>query len=450
MTNTRTINNYIKILSSNYPDEYIIVSKPVNPKHEITAILAKLESLGKTPAVLFEKVGQSKIPVLTNVFSSRKRIALALDTTEDLLNIKIRNISKNIFGSIEVDSAPVQEVCFEDKLNIFNLPIITHNEKDAGPYITGGISVLKDPDTGNRNLGIYRHLLLGPDSIGVKFAETSHANYIHEKYANKNLPMPIAIFIGHHPSWYLSAVDLNDDGIDEYDVASSYIGEKVSLVKCKKVDLEIPSDAEIVLEGEILPDKIIKDGPIGEYTKVYGKEVNALSVDIKAITMKNNPVYLDVNSGHLDHQMLGGISRLGNIFNAVKKSCPTVQDIYMPPSGCCRFSCYVSIKKRHEGEAKNALAAAIGADPFIKLAIAVDDDINIYNDSEILSAVNTRWRPKNNTFFIDNAKTNFLDPTVDSNNLVTKICIDATQPLGNYQETISVPSINSIKIDDYL
>lgn len=445
------LRQYIDLLKTDYPEELAIVRKPVDPVFELPAVIAKLHASGRSPALLFEQVKGSAIPVISNLFASRRRIAIALHTTEKELHETLRLKYKQRYGTTLVSSAPVQEVQWSgDSIDLSLLPIVNHNEKDAGPYITGGISVMKDPDTGAHNLGIYRHLVLSGNKLGIKFAETSHGNFIYHKYAALGKPAPIAIVIGHHPGYFLGAVNLNPFGVDEYDLTSSYVGQAVPLVKCVSNDLEVPAGAEIVIEGEIHPTELIDEGPIGEYTGVYGKRVKANWLAVKAITMRKKPIYLDVNSGYIDHQMLGGISRVNMIYDAVKNACPTVKDVYMPPSGCCRFSCYVSIGKKYEGEAKNGLAAVFGADPFVKLAVVVDEDVNIFDDAEVLRSINTRWRPDGNTIKIDNAKTNFLDPTAHNHLLVTKIGIDATKPLEGYPETISVPGWEDLRLEDYL
>jgi len=155
-----------------------------------------------------------------------------------------------------------------------------------------------------------------------------------------------------------------------------------------------------------------------------------------------------VPSGHIDQQLLGGTSRLSVIYKNVRATCPTVRDVYMPPSGCCRFTCYISIKKRHEGEAKNAMAAALASDPFIKYVVVVDEDVNIFDDGAVLKAMATRLRPEEDAFFIRGAKGHPLDPTAQKGYLVTKVGIDATKPLSGYPETVKVPGTDRVNLED--
>ncbi len=444
------LKSFIENLEGNR-DHMVTVKREVDPKFEATAILEKLESQNKQPAVFYEKVKGSSIPVISNLFADRERIALAFGTTEQGLNKAVRELEEKRIEPVMVDDAPVQEIVMQgEDVNLNDLPVLWHNEDDGGKYITAGLLVSKDPETNIRNVGIYRHLIQGRDQVSVHFAEVAHGRLLYDKWTSMGKRMPVAITIGHHPLVYLGGLSFVPFGVDEYSVMGAFMQEPLRVVKCKTVDLEVPADAEIVLEGYIDPDAFELDGPIGEYTSVYGKTRQNPFIKITAITMRKNPVYLDCFNGHIDHMQLGGTTRLSSIYRAVRVACPTVQDVYMPPSGTCRFSCYISIKKRHEGEAKNAICAAIGADPFMKLCVVVDDDVDIFNDSAVLLAINTRLKPLGNVFAIPNAKTNNLDPTVENEMLVTKIGIDATKPLAGYPKTVSVPGSNDINLSQYI
>lgn len=429
--------------------ELVEITKPINPRFGIAAVAAKLEEFNRYPVLYFSNVEGSRFPVVTNLFASRKRLAMALGCDEASLNAVYREKEDKLTKPVILSSGPVQEVIFyESEVNLYDLPIVTHNEKDGGPYITAGAMVVKDPETGIRNVGVYRHMLHGRNKLGIHMAEVSHVNLIWEKYLKRGLPMPVAITIGHHPAFYLGVLSFVPFGVDEYEVVGGLMGEPLELVKCKTVDLEVPARAEIVLEGYIAPEERQKEGPFGEFTTLYGGVHDYPVVTVTAISMRHDPIYLDCFSGHRDHQLLGGTGRLSTIFKTVRMACPTVQDVFMPPSGCCRFICYIAIKKRHEGEAKNAAAAAIAADPFIRYVVVVDDDINIFDDSAVLKAIATRVRPGEDIFVISKAKGHPLDPTAVQDFLVTKIGIDATKPLVGYPETIRVPGKEHVDFNE--
>jgi 2,5-furandicarboxylate decarboxylase 1 len=432
-------------------NHFLTVKREVDAKFEASAVLEKLQHENRYPAVYYEKVKGYDFPVVSNVFADRDRIAVAFGVDGKDLNRTIRELEVSPIAPVIVDGAPVQEVVYTgNDVDLTKLPVFTHNAEEVGPYISCGMLVGKDPETGIRNVGMYRHLVQAKDQIGVHFAETGHGRLLFDKWQAKGEKMPVAITIGHHPLVCLGALSFVPFGVDEYTIMGSFIKEPLRLVKCKTVDQEVPADAEIVLEGYVETQETTLDGPIGEYTTVYGKQRQNPFIKITAITMRKNPIYFDCFNGHIDHMLLGGTPRLGSIYRAVKTACPTVVDVYMPPSGTCRFACYISIKKRHEGEAKNAICAAIGADPFIKLCIVVDDDVDIFNDSKMLLAINTRMRPRDNLFMIPGAKTNALDPTVENELLVTKIGIDATKPLVGFPNTVSVPGARDIDLSKYV
>ncbi|MDR1516235.1 MAG: UbiD family decarboxylase [Synergistaceae bacterium] len=432
-------------------NHFLTVKREVDAKFEASAVLEKLQHENRYPAVYYEKVKGYDFPVVSNVFADRDRIAIAFGVDSKNLNRTIRELEVNPIAPVMVSDAAVQEVVYTgNEVDLTKFPVFTHNAEEVGPYISCGMLVGKDPETGIRNVGMYRHLVQSKNQIGVHFAETGHGRLLFDKWQAKGEKMPVAITIGHHPLVYLGALSFVPFGIDEYTIMGSFIKEPLRLVKCKTVDLEVPAEAEIVLEGYVETQETTLDGPIGEYTTVYGKQRQNPFIKITAITMRKNPIYFDCFNGHIDHMLLGGTPRLGSIYRAVKTACPTVVDVYMPPSGTCRFACYISIKKRHEGEAKNAICAAIGADPFIKLCIVVDDDVDIFNDSKMLLAINTRMRPRDNLFMIPGAKTNALDPTVENELLVTKIGIDATKPLVGFPNTVSVPGARELDLSKYI
>lgn len=410
--------------------EFLKTTKTVDPVLELTRVIYKLEKERKRPAVLFEKVADYQYPVLTNLFGNRKRMALALDTDEVGVNHVYREREKNLLPPVLVDSAPVQEVVLEGtdaRLDI--LPVVTHNSGDVGPYITAGIMTVKDPETKIRNSGIYRLMIQNDQQMGIHLAESSHAYYIYRKYCALKQPMPVAITIGAHPALYLGSLSFQGIDIDEFEVMGGLLGEALEIVKCHSVDLEVPAQGEICLEGYIDWETRAPEGPVGEWHTLYSGVNDYPVVTIKTITMRKNPIYLDICSGAVEHLLLGGLPRLGQIYNYVKGACPGVKDVYMPPIGFCRTTCYVAIKKMVEGEPANAAAAVFAADSFVRHVVVVDEDVNIFDDTEVLQAINLNM-DTSKCFMIRHAKGSPIDPT-SCNGIVTKVAIDATRSLNN-------------------
>ncbi len=443
----KDLRSFLGEIESRGSDELVRIARVLDTRFETSAVACRFAIENRFPALLFERPKGYKMPLVTNLFAKRSRLALALGTSEADLNRVYREREDRLVKPIVVGDGPVKEVVLKgDAVDLSLLPIPLHNEKDGGPYITCGAMVCKDPETGIRNIGIYRHMVQGRNKIGIHLAETSHATLIYEKWVRRGQAMPVAIALGHHPAFFLGILSFLPFGTDEYEVAGALMQEPLELVKCETVDLEVPAAAEIVLEGEIHPTERAAEGPIGEYTTLYGALRDNPVVTITAILMRKDPVYLDVLNGHLDHQLLGGTGRLSFIYKMARAACPTVKEVYMPPSGCCRFTCYVSIRKRHEGEAQNVAAAVIAADPFVKYIVVVDEDIDIFSDHAVLHAIATRLRADTGTFKIKEAKGHPLDPTARNDFLVTKVGIDATKPLKGYPETVRVPGVEALDL----
>jgi 2,5-furandicarboxylate decarboxylase 1 len=257
--------------------------------------------------------------------------------------------------------------------------------------------------------------------------------------------MPIAITIGAHPAFYMGSLSFCGIDTDEYDVVGGLLDGPMEIVKCKSVDLEVPAAGEICLEGYIDWERRESEGPFGEWHTLYGEAMNNPVVTITTVTMRNDPIYLDVCSGDVEHQLMGGLPRIGQIYNHVKVACPGVRDVYMPPSGFCRVACYVSIKKYAEGEPVNGIAAVFSADPFVRHAVFVDEDVNIFNEIEVLRAINLNM-DVSKCFIINNAKGSPIDPAA-RNGIVTKIGIDATRKLNSKFARINFnEGLNSIDL----
>jgi 2,5-furandicarboxylate decarboxylase 1 len=430
----KDLRDYLEKLSQ-YPNELLTANGEVSAQHELIKVIYKLERENKRPAVRFNKVENATMPVITNLMASRKRLAVALNCAEQELNLVYRTREKNLLKPEIIEKGPVQELIFKgDDVNLANLPVVTHNDGDVGPYITAGIMTVRDPETNIRNAGVYRLMIDGKNQMNIHLAETSHAYYIYRKYCDRGEHMPIAITIGMHPAAYLGSLSFQNIDVDEYEVMGGLLGAPLELVKCLTVPLEVPAYGEICLEGYIDKDARKSEGPFGEFASLYGGPIDNPVVQLTAITMRKDPIYLDICSGTTEHQVLGSLPRLGQIYNHVKRAAPGVKDVNMPPSGFGRNACYIAVTKMVEGEGANAASAVFGTDPFVRHVVVVDSDINIFDEGDVLRAINLNMRPEN-CFIIHNAKGSPIDPT-NRAGLVTKIAIDATRPLVSKTKNI--------------
>ena len=452
---------FLKEVEEKQPENFFRVKKEVDPKFELCGVVRRFQEDGKYPVVYFEKVKDSKFPVVSNLFASKSSLALAFRAREShLLQDYISNEDKRIPSKVVSDGPVKENVLKGDKVDLNLLPKIVHCEKDAGPYITSGVSVFKDPDTGAYDTGIFRIMHKGKNKLGVLYGDYSKAMHVVRKYEAKNKPTEVAFFIGHHPASTLTSQTKVPLGMDEFSVMGGLLDEPVELVQCETVDLRVPAYAEFVVEGRVLPNVREEEAPFGEYTWYYGLERMSYVLEVSAITYRNNPIYHDIMSAHADHNMAAKTQREAAIYKRIKLAIPTIKDVELPLSGTCRHIAYVSFKKDYDGQGKIASISTLAADPMIKLAVIVDDDINIHNEQEVWWAVSTRTQADRAITLVPEAYIAELDPSAHSIRsrseraaLNTKWAIDATMPIDEpFQEKADVPEEvwKKINLNDYL
>jgi 2,5-furandicarboxylate decarboxylase 1 len=289
--------------------------------------------------------------------------------------------------------------------------------------------------------------------LGVQLSETSDGHVIWKKYEKRGQPCPIAIVIGHHPAFFIGSLCFSTLDSDELRIAGGMLQRPVPLIRCKTIPLDVPADAEIVLECEIRPVERRPEAPFGEYPGTYGPRRMNPVLEIKAITHRRDPLYQNAFVGHADNLLLSGLIRAPFIEETIKIACPTVRAVNVPRAGRFRFICYVAIEKLQEGEAKLAAMAAFVADPFLKFVVVVDHDVDIGSDTDVLHAIATRVRADQDVFMVPYAKGSPLDPAsydpAGGSNLVTKMGIDATRK-SNYPDEIAVPGMEAIDMAAFI
>jgi 2,5-furandicarboxylate decarboxylase 1 len=451
------LRGFIEFLDAEHPGHIIRITKEVDPHFGVSGILQKLEQDGQFPLVIFENVKGSDIALVANMHADFERLRLALGLEEGDIKAFLKEFAAreaNPIAPVTADAAPVQEIVeMGDDIDVTKLPLCMYHELDAGEYITAGLGVMRDLDTGINNIGIYRHMVHEKNQLGVQFSETSHGHYIWSQYEKRGLPCPIAIVIGHHPAFFLGSLSFTPLDSDELHVAGGIMQRAVPLTPCKTIPLDVPADAEIVIECEI-PPKIQKpEAPFGEYPGTYGPQRMNPVLEIKAITHRRNPLYQNSFVGHPDNLLLAGLIRATAIEETVKIACPSVRAVHIPRAGRYRFMCYIAIERQMEGEAKLAAMAAFVKDSFMKIVIVVDHDVDLTDDTDVLHAIATRVRGDRDIFMVPYAKGSPLDPAsydpAGGSHLVTKIGIDATRK-DNYPEEIRVPGVDDIDLADYI
>lgn len=424
------------------PDtEFLRLPDPINLDYVPTALVLELEKRKQFPVLWMDQPLGFDMPVVANLFADRRRIArmAGVDAPAEFNAAWLRAESNRLPPRL-VASGPVQEVIVTgDEVDVTPLPISRHFQADAGRYIGSGILVCKDPDTGVRNLSYQRQQMKGPNRFGASLHSRGHIwdHLMRAEARGKNLE--VAIVIGCHPAIYLAAGAKVAMEIDEYDIAGALLGEPVELVKCQTIDVEVPSEAEIVLEGELLANVHEDEGPYGEYTGYSTFRSTRNVFVVKAITRRAQPIYLDLIPGNsTEHLLLGRSAKEAHVYQRMKEMVPNLRAMNYPKSGT-HFHCYFSIAKTAEGQARHALMLLFGLDPYVKLAVCCDEDIDVFNDDDVLWALATRFQADTDMFMVPKVFCNRLDPSaVDG--VATKLGMDATAPLNWDVTRISLPA----------
>jgi 2,5-furandicarboxylate decarboxylase 1 len=432
----KDLRTFIDRVKAEAPEQFLEIKKEIDCRFEIPALLQHLEESGKYPMVLFHNVKNvrgkaSSLPVISNVAAARERIAMAIDSTiyEVAMDYEKRNL--NPIEPIVVDkkNAPVKEVVYTGKdVDLYQLPIVTHHAMDLGPYISAGDAWTKDPETGDVNCAMIRIYARGPKKLTMMWAPVRHTNYYYQKHVARNEPMPMVIVIGHHPAFLMGAQTKILGA--ELRTIGAMLKEPLELTASETWGdkFYVPARAEIVIEAEVSHTDLDIEAPFGEYTGYYGGQQLGHVADIKAITLRKDAIYQDLFAGHRDHLIMDGPNIEAVVLAKLKDVVPTVKDVYMPPSGKCRFHAYVRFKKTNEAEARSIIATAFTADFRIKHVWVVDEDIDIYNDEEIIWAMATRFQADKDLLVINNIMGSELDPSAREGNKAAKAGFDCTKP----------------------
>ena len=393
-----------------------------------TALVLDLDARKRHPVVRFDPPAGG-VPVVANVFADRERIARMAGTTRSGFNAAWSAALEHLLPAVVVERGECQEIVDEgDTVDAAALPITRHFAGDAGRYISSGILVCKDPDTGVRNLSFQRLQLKGRDRFGASLHSRGHIWEHLQRCQARGKNLEVAIVIGCHPAIYLAAAAKVAMEVDEFAIAGALLKRPVELVRCKTIDVEVPAGAEYVLEGEILSGVEEEEGPFGEYTgySTYRSTRNVFVV--KAITRRAAPIFLDIVPGMTnDHLLLGRSAKEAHVYGRLREMVPNLVALNYPKSGT-HFHAYLSLKKSAEGQARHALMLLFGLDNYIKFAVAVDADVDVYNDDDVLWAMATRFQADTDMFMVPKVFCNRLDPS-SLDGMAAKLGIDATAPL---------------------
>jgi UbiD family decarboxylase len=418
------LRSYLELIKQNQTEDFLTVSREVDPAYEITAVAVKLEQEAKRrPILLFEKVKGTKFPVLTNLHAGRARLATAIHAKPQVMQLAYLGAMEKPIPPKIVTNAPVKEVVLTgDKVNLYDLPQIIHHEGDAGAYITAAISFAKDPNSDTWNCAYNRLMIQGRDTTSIHLTLAKHLWEFQRGAESRGEALPVAFAIGVHPAIALGCLAIGSIDEDERAIMGGLLGEPLELIKCETSEVLVPAQAEMIIEAEILPHERTEEGPFGEFTGYSLGERRREVVKVRAITHRQDAIFQDITVGHLDHLMLSTTPIEANLYRGVRAMVPSVTAVRVPAP----FTCYVSIEQRISGQAKNAILAVLGADLYMKRVVVVDHDVDIFNDRQVNWAIATRCQPDRDIAVVTNARGSDLDPSTKEDGNTAKWGVDAT------------------------
>lgn len=408
-------------------DEIIEINEKVSTEYEITSILKKHPH----DTLVFTNIKDSKMNIISGICNTRDKIANSIGTTVDKITENIINATNN---PTKINNIKNYDEIYSnnEEADLSKIPILKHYPKDKGKYITAGIVIAKDPDTGLTNASIHRMLVHSNKELGIRIVPRQLYTY-YKRAEELGKPLEIAIAIGLSPSTLLASTTSIPITDNELEVANTFQNGNLTLVKCESVNIEAP-ECEILLEGQILPNERKSEGPFVDLTDTYDKIRDEPVIKLTKMHYKDNPYYHAILPAGNEHKLLQGLPQEPRIYNSVKNTLPTVKNVVLTEGGCCWLHAVVSIKKQTEGDAKNVMMAALSAHPSLKHCVIVDEDINIFDPVDVEYAIATRVKGDDDIFIIPKARGSSLDPVAEIDGTTTKIGVDATKSFHNIDD----------------
>ena len=409
--------------------QLVRITQQVDLVHELADVAAALERR-RRPAPLFEAVRGSDWPVFGSAVANQRRAALALGCErEEVVEVMQHALDPaNGISPVRVDED--SEVAWKanlvtgDEVDVRTLPIPTHATGDGGPFITGGVVVSKDPVSGRGNLSYNRMQVKGPRQFGFNVNEWRHVRQFLDVQEAKGESLQVAVAIGLDPAIMIAGGARYPD--DELLIAGAIRGRGIPVSRGVTVDVDIPADAEIVIEGYLGAHERQAEGPLAEFHGYFGELWDSPVFHVTAVCWRDDPIFQTIIPGWNEHLYLGNVlPREPLLLNHVRHVAQTVTGLHIPPyaSG---FTTIVAIDKHNPGEPKNVALAAFAAHVNIKWCIVVDPDVDIYDPADVMWALTTRVDWSRDVFFVPGAQGHEMDPTADARGVHTKIGVDAT------------------------
>lgn len=445
------------------PAECRRVTRRVDPQNfDVTAILEHLDRRRQYPAVIFEKPldmhgDASRFPLVSNLWATRERCADMLEIPRSQSGRELGPRYAELVGQkrqpevISSSESPVHaNVLRGDQADMHRLPVVRHFEMDLGAVLTMAL-VMRQPDDDFYNITFVKTFPETGDRGGLTI-HSAHMSRMTRAWERRGKPFPVINVLGHHPAFWLGSMASTPWGDNEYSTVGGFLHQPLRLAPSVTwgSDFLVPADAEIIIEGEIgAVERTIVD-PFGEISRQYQPQELAPVMHVKAITYREGAVMQDVFSGHPEHMLLGSIPREGSLMKHLRQTVgDNVTAVHVPNSGVGRFVAYIALNKRTEGEPKLAALQAIAQAHNMQTVVVVDEDIDVFNEEDVLWAVNTYVDPDRDIDLVRNLR----QPSDPRGLGSSRVLIDATRPTHKaFPTRLRVPTeaMERVRLEEWL
>ena len=427
-------------------NELKTIKSPVSTKYEIAGITAKVDG---ADAVLFEKIKESDFRLVSNLVGTRRRFGIAVGSSEFDIHQKVISAIKKTKKPQIISLGKFME---NRSKNLLCMPIVTHFEKESGPFITSSIAYAKNPDTGKQNSSFHRLMPIDKTHLSIRMVEGRHLHRCFVDAKEHGEDLKIAITVGVHPAISIAGAYQADWGKDEIDIANSLLGGKLTLAKLPFTGLNVPSGSEIVMEGRILRDQTHPEWMV-EMLQTYDHKRSQPVFELENLYFRNNPIFHDVLSGYSEHRLLMGMPIESKLNGELKKSFSQTKKVSMTNGGCNWLHAVVQIKKKSDSDPKKIIKKTFESHRSLKQVTIVDEDIDPNNAESVEYAMATRFQADKDLVILKNVRGSSLDPSSNQQKLQTaKMGLDATRSLSKRPEGFElakIPKIDKIKLEKY-
>ncbi|MBI4321569.1 MAG: UbiD family decarboxylase [Chloroflexi bacterium] len=459
------LRSFLKEYEARYPEDVLHIEKEISGNQEITALVIQLQKQQKFPVLVFHNVlnptgKKSSHPVITNVLASRVRQARLCGCTVEGLGRHVyeATLSRRVAPvAVPKTDAPVREVIkTADDIDLFHFPLIWHNALDAGYYLSAGFFTSYEPESGIDNCALLRTWIKEKDTVRVFLVpRPMHSAWNLHKHEQKGQDMKACIWLGHHPLAYMGGLAKLAYPESHWEAIGGMMGEPLRLVSSESLgdDFKVPADAEVVIEGIMEANRRYPEGPFGENPGYYGGQILNPQLRVTAVTHRKDAMWYNIAAGYADHQQSGAPNVEGQLWAALKPRFATLVNVHVPLSATGRYAAYLQFKNPLPGEARLAIMLACTARTHIKHVFAFDEDVDIFDERDVMWAITTRSQWDRDVMIFPHTKSVPLDPSTTPPALGATGGIDCTKPWGEpYEERVGIEQevAARVKLEDYV